>query len=249
MLFAVVNESTRVTDADVILMVEAVQMQMTANIAPAWGRVPANLVFFPKGAVLPANAQPCLILDTPDAPNALGYHDEDAHGKVYSKIFVSPVLDNGGVPLAGATTSVVSVASVLSHEVAEQFCDPTCNGWIDGTIHVHSKSYTSVALEVADPVENDGYTVITANGTHVTVSDFVFPAWFDGKAPKGTRFNQLNSLKAPFTMTSGGYLIVRTKPGTTSQVFGESRPAWRALTKSHKESRKLLVEAAPSGNP
>ena len=40
------------------------------------------------------------------------------------------------------------------------------------------------------------------------MSNFVYPTWFEPfKHPRGTKFDHLGLLKAPFTMTKGGYVI------------------------------------------
>ena len=101
--------------------VSAVAHQLRYHAAPAWGKSPVPVVFTSN----PQDAQPGTyvigILDDSDQANALGWHTEDAQGRVYGRVFASPVLDNGG----NALTRSLSVASVLSHEVLEAFIDPT----------------------------------------------------------------------------------------------------------------------------
>lgn len=236
MLFIVQNATKLVTDAEATKMAEAISAQVTSDLAPAWDRRPAQVLFVPRGQPVDPKAILCALLDSSDSPGALGYHDELPDGREYAKIFCKPVMENGGVALAGRE-GAVSIASVLSHEVCEAFVDPACNAWCDGPLKVAKKKYAAVALEVGDPVEAGSYNVTTSDGTVVSVSDFVHPAWFDPKAPAGSRFNQLNTLTAPLTMTPGGYLIVRKSGGIESQVFGEVRPKWRAKAKAHRASR------------
>lgn len=237
MHFAVQNLSTLVKDSDAELMAEAVAKQLLSDAAPAWLRTPAQVAFIPKMRAIDKSAILCILFDHADQAGALGYHDETPDGLQFARIFVKPVLDSGGTALKASTPQQVTVASVLSHEVLEAFVDPACNAWCDGPLKVAKKKYAAVALEVGDPVEAGSYDVTTASGAVVTVSDFVHPAWFDPKAPAGSRFNQLATLTAPMTMTQGGYLIVRNAAGKESQVFGEFRPKWRAKAKPKKTSR------------
>jgi hypothetical protein len=52
------------------------------------------------------------------------------------------------------------------------------------------------------------------------MSNFVHPAWFEPfKHPPGTKFDHLGLLKAPFSMTKGGYVIIK-KNGKVSQKYG-----------------------------
>ena len=234
MVYALINKSTRVTKDEAIKMMAACQKQLTMDIAPAWGRVPASMVMYTDIMDVPPEAQPLILMDNSDQAGALGYHDETAAGRPYARIFAGPVLDNGGAVLAGADPSVVTVASVLSHEVAEQFCDTSCVYWAD-TMGVEPNGADQVALEVADPVEADGYTVMVGNDK-VTVSNFVYPAWFDPKAPTGAKLDHMGTTHAPFTMSPGGYVIIR-KDGNESQVFGSMRAEWRAGAKAHPASR------------
>src|SRR5215469_10773978 len=95
--------------------------------------------------------------------DALGWHTENQGEVIFGRVFARPVLSNGG----DALTKPLSVATVLSHEVLETFCDPYCNLWAD------NGSGTAYALEVADPVESDSYPVAVPGRGEVTVSNFV----------------------------------------------------------------------------
>ena len=83
------------------------------------------------------------------------------------------------------------------------------------------------AFELCDPVQNDSYHV-SVNGTMVSLSNFIFPSWFnsEAKVPQNLPFDYMSNLKAPFTMSDGGYMIVR-QAGQESQVLGEGIPLWR----------------------
>lgn len=214
---AVLNKSTLLSDADASTMASACQFQVTHHLAPLSARGGWKVIFFGKGQVVPPVDFQIVIMDDPDQANALGYHTEDPDGKVWGRVFVKPVLDNGGSALKGA----LSVSAVLSHEVCETFCDKSVNMWVD------RMDGTMVALEVCDPVENDSYTVtVTApDGSHqvVSVSNFVTYAWFDKQAPAGSRFDFLHNVHAPLTMSPGGYMVVMdVHRAKVTEVFGST---------------------------
>ena len=79
--YAVVNNSTLVTDADAYSMFAAAKCQLYYHCAPAWGRRFMDSVFVPKGGAAPADAYPIYLLDNPDVAGVLGYHAEDPGGK------------------------------------------------------------------------------------------------------------------------------------------------------------------------
>lgn len=200
---SVTNESKRVTDGDVSKMVSAVGTQLARDVAPIWGLTP-TLESVPHGTPASPDAMPCTVSDTPDVPGAGGYHDEGDDGRPYIKVFTF----EGAAALTGSD----AVSVTFSHECGELTADAPANRWVDGPGGV------DYALELCDPVEGDTYEI-----DGVSVSNFVYPEYFDPKAPKGTKFDYLEKLSAPFTMTPHGYLIKRTEPGKVSQVFAAHR--------------------------
>ncbi len=225
MYIQVFNHSKRMTDLEVQIAVSACSYQLRYHAAPAWNRIVPHVVFTPTNSSILAGSYVIGIFDTSDQPGALGWHTEDVYGNVFGKVFVSPVLDNGGTTLVGNLT----VASVLSHEILEAFIDPAISDWSqadDGTLY---------AREVGDPVENDSYVVHTG-GLNVGVSNFVLPAWFDSQAKVGSRYDWLNNLHAPFTMTPGGYVVYMIA-GAVQQKFGDQYPEWKLETKKSELSR------------
>jgi hypothetical protein len=133
---------------------------------------------------VPVGSVPLLIVDNPDVANALGYHDVDPRGMPYGRVFVDPVLDNGGSALGDKGDPSLSVSAVLSHEVLEWWYDPACNDWAD-------RGRTSVAKELCDPVEADWYRI-----DGVAVSNYVLPAWFNPLDKVGP-FDRLGKLTKP----------------------------------------------------
>lgn len=233
MQIAILNHSTKVSDADAALMTQACAYQLTHHVAPKWAMIPVPVVFYPKGAILPSNARPIVILDRADTAGALGYHTEEG-GKIWGRIFCNPVLENGGVILYDhANPQNTSVSSVLSHEIVEMFVDPYINSWSDGPSLPQGSEY---ALEACDPVESDSY-VVSVGPTIVSVSNFICPHWSDAQCKATSGYDFLNNLKAPFTMTPGGYMVIRRGPGTEQQVYGETHPMWRRDMKASHVSR------------
>lgn len=206
-LISVINQSRRIADQDVAQMTLAVGKQLAEHVAPFYGLVPA-LEFVKQGGSPSPGACPCYVVDEPDVDGALGYHDEDGRGIAYIKVFVDPTLDNGGTVLVGPN----AVSVTLSHEVLELTGDAPANKWVDGP-----NGY-DFAYELCDAVEGDVYEV-----GGVSVSNFVLQAFFDPRAEAGSKFDFLGKLRAPFTMTPGGYQITRTEPGRISQIFAHAR--------------------------
>jgi hypothetical protein len=78
---------------------------------------------------------------------------------------------------------------ILSHEVFEMIVNPKMSASPEG-----------IFKEVSDPVMEDFYDV-----DGVLISDWVYPSWF---SPSGTYpFNKLGTLKKPFEIAKGGYIL------------------------------------------
>jgi len=136
--------------------------------------------------------------DDADTAGALGYHDLSHNGQPISKVFVKTTLKDG---------ELVSVTAC--HELFEMVIDPIANLWAEG------HDGTEYAYEMCDPVEEDTFAV-----DGVAMSNFVHPAWFEPfKHPPGTKYDHLGLLKKPFSMTKGGYMILK-KRGKVKEVFG-----------------------------
>jgi hypothetical protein len=201
MIFALVNRSTLVSNADAIEMARTVDMQLRKDVARLWGRTAPRVMFYPDASKVPPGNGVALfdLQDTDkDVPDALGYHDE-ANGRYYA-----PILDAGGTALSTPT----SVSSVLSHEAIELFGDAPVNIWADCPDSKYSTAY-----ELCDAVQGDSYFL-----NKVSVSNFLLPAWFDRQNTVGP-FDFMKELHAPFTMSKDGYMIVRTN-GRETQIMG-----------------------------
>jgi hypothetical protein len=218
-ILAVVRATNALTDVDVFRMGHAVTRQLEEHYAPFWEAQATPIIYCAKAESVPKGASVVALLDNADVADALGYHDVTPAGHSYGKVFVMDILEHGGSLFDGPN----SVSVTLSHEVLEVVADPYVNWWADGPAEMQH------AMEVCDPVEGDAYDI-----EGVSVSNFVGPRWFrKGDGP----YDWLQKLQAPFSISPGGYWIVRGRDGVISQTFGAEFPIWKADGKRHLASR------------
>jgi hypothetical protein len=208
---SVINESTVLADADVVPVVAALQKQVTNDFLPVWG-ADAELGIVPKGTQPPSGSWWLVVLDDSDQANALGYHDLTTEGLPIGKVFAASDLK------AGTSWTVTA-----SHELLEMLGDPNINL----TVFVQNSNTAGIlyAYEVCDACEDDslGYQV-----DNVLVSDFVYPAWFEGfRAEGSTQFDRMNKIQNPFQLLVNGYIgIFNVNSGSGwQQQTAEKRPA------------------------
>ena len=170
-----------------------------------------------------------VLLDDPDAADALGYHDLDRHGRPYARVFIDAILENDGTWLRGAN----SVSATISHEVCELVGDPTANHWVENA------RGALVAVELCDPVESCAYSISLRDGRRVSVSDFVYPDWFNPYVAPGTQVDHMGVLHKPFEIAPDGYVIHHTSAGTRS-IWGRTYPRWRKAAKRKPASRTYI---------
>ncbi len=216
------DKSSRVSDADVAIMVQACNL-LLPEVAKAWS-VNCPLVVMGCSTV---SAQEDdwifhLVDEDPRVPDALAYHDEDVYG-VSGFVLTKTILESGGVPLCHDLHPLTTrtVAAALFHELAEALVDPSCNIWWQ------NRAGAFIAAEVCDPVQ-DNNVLVTCTGPWSTValSDFVYPAWHDLTPKPGVRLCHTDSpgLHKPFQLAKGGYYVIY-RPGRDKEpqeVFGES---------------------------
>ena len=191
---ACINNATVALGVDFQGLVASLQKYVDAYFAPVWG-TPAKLV---RADDFVADAWAMVFLDKADVQDALGYHDLTPDGLPLSKVFVQTTLQ------AGQKVSVTA-----SHELAEMLVDPAINLCATGPKQL------IYAYETADAVEEEGFSI-----AGIAMSDFVYPAWFEGFRKAGsTQFDQLNKVKKPFEILKGGYMSV-FKNGQWTQIFG-----------------------------
>lgn len=216
---AVLNRATTISDAEVLKIVEALQVQVTNHFSPVWG-IGAHVKFVPKADLTSWKGYwNVVFLDTSDEANALGYHDLTPEGLPLGKVFVKTTKMYGG-----------KVSVTASHELLEMLGDPNIN------LMAQANDGTVYAYENCDAVEADGlgYQV-----DGITVSDFVTPEWFsDSLAGHDVRFDFKGHLSGPFELAAGGYISIRRPGQGWTQVFAdEVDPLARPRVGSRRERR------------
>ena len=199
MEIAVINESTRISDADVAFATRACAQQ-AEEFCAAWGIPQTAVAFYARGTAIPVTTTHAMVLvDDIGDPGILGFHDVD-EGVIYGRVLVQGDYQ---------ATSVT-----LSHEVLELLGDPRCNEWAPWT------GTRMQAREAADRVEGDTYVetaTILGETRGVNVSNYLLPSAFvPGSAGPWDRMGRLTSWDG---MTHGGYVIVRDEAGNVSNVF------------------------------
>src|SRR6202521_5426635 len=153
--------------------------------------------------------------DNADAARAEGYHALTKDGQPVAKVFVKPTL---------ADKQLVSVTA--AHELFEMAIDPIANLWAEAA------DGTEYAYEMCDPVEEDTFLV-----DGIQMSNFVHPSWFEPfKHPPGTKYDHLGLLTKPFSMTKGGYVIVK-KRGKVTQQYGSKAKKKRFAKENRLDHR------------
>jgi hypothetical protein len=228
---AVINESTVVKDSDALACVDALQIQVSRDFAPAWGGIDAHLMFIPRTnpPMAPApNQWQLVILDDSDQADALGYHELTASGLPLGKVFAKSDLD------AGYSWTVTA-----SHELLEMLADPNINDVAeldnaDGTI-------TFYAHEVCDAVEADdlGYEI-----DGVLLSDFVTPSWFVSGETGAVDF--MHRVSNPFQIAPGGYISVLQIPSSAAgwtQITADHKPGGPVAQRGSRRWRRSLPDS------
>jgi hypothetical protein len=232
---SIVNNSTkgRVTANEVNLMSKAAN-EMLKMYAPVWDAPAFYTKVYPKGATL-KNKYQLFLIDGDDVSEvpSYGYHTK-RNGQVLANISVDANLDrpNSGV-LKRTKPNGGAVSQTLCHEILEMIGNPDVNRLYPAQIPVYrmensigelveldpdqdtviSRTINGQAMffipaivfaERCDPVQENQLTV-TVEGREVEITDFIYPAWYDGADAKGP-YNQKNTLPRPFSMDPGGYL-------------------------------------------
>jgi hypothetical protein len=224
---AVINRSTKVTDAQVQALVPALQTQVRRDFAPVWG-VDADLAFVPSHGSPAPGAWWLVVLDTSDQAGALGYHDLTKEGLPLGKVFAGSDIQDG-----------YSWTATASHELLEMLGDPDIN--LTAAVESSNHAPKFYAYEVCDACEADQYGYKIGD---VLVSDFVYPAWFESFRKKGsTQFDFGKHLSKPLQLLPGGYIGVYdpTSGRGWTQVTAENEPhgyAARPRVGSRRERRR-----------
>lgn len=187
---AVINASSVLSDSAVANAVADIQIQITRDFAPAWG-VDAELIPVPTGVMPAPDAWWLVVLDNTDVAAALGYHDITPTGMPLGKAFAKTDLE---------TDHLWSVT--VSHEILEMLGDPWMNRLGFDVSDVTRPAFYN--YEICDACEDESFAY-KINDT--TVSDFVYPAWFDaGRSPNGQKLDHRGLISAPFQLLNGGFI-------------------------------------------
>jgi hypothetical protein len=207
---AVINMSTVLEDRDIRHSMKAIEHQIHHDFAPVWG-IDANISFAADDSGAPSGSWWLLILDDADQADVLGYHDLTDEGLPLGKVFARTDQQHG------ACWTVTA-----SHEVLEMLMDPDIN--LCAFVQTNNNNAMWYAYEVCDPCELDdqGYSI-----DGVQVSDFVYPAWFQGFQETGATFDRNERIYQPFQLLPGGYASVFEVPSGLGwyQINGPPAPA------------------------
>lgn len=223
---AVVNQSRmfRGARAEVLdRIVQAVQTQVERDFCPAWNRLPLAVLSVPDGDPVPMGAALVYLVDKiTDVQGAVGYHKADERGFFCGFVAVEAIARLGGTMVSGSS----SVSVALSHEVLELLGNPAVNLWAD------CPDGRSIAHEVCDPVSGDYYDIeveplSVGRSEKVSVSNFVYPDWFNPHVSSGCPLDHMQVLSNPFIHRSTGYAVTYDR-GKERPIFGDRVPAMRA---------------------
>lgn len=202
------------TSARLAKIAAVIQRQVREHFAPHYGKPNVSVSTGPAPA--PGDPSvPVYVRASSDVPGAAGYHDDEG-------VFV---FTDG---LAPGDVGPFTLPVVLSHEILEALGDPAANLWAD------DENGTEYARELCDAVESFSYEI-----DGVSVSDFVFPCFFDptGAAP----YSYLGAPSAPLSTAAANgadYQIVRTvDENGIQQVTADLSRHPRAKSKAAPTSR------------
>lgn len=216
MQIGIIN-SAGLDDRDVALWADACDRQLL-QVCGTY-RIPYTpVVFYARPDNLPVasgDVRLLTIVKSLNIPGAEGIH-QNLFGLVFSRVEASD------------QTSVD-----MSHEIIEQGVNPYLDRWVtlpDGR---------EIAKEISDPCEDESYLETGSVGDierPISVSDYVLPSYFD---PKGRPpYDRKAMLGAPFSLTPGGYYVVKDAAGVRSAVFASRARDLRAGSRG----RRLTAE-------
>lgn len=223
MEFAVLNRSTKLSNADVCYLVEAVARQVV-EFCTAWNVATPAVAFYATDIGLPADdIIVCTYVDQLDVPDAIAYHTTDPAGRPVC--FMLPP----GDPLD---------ATDLGHEILETITDPTADRW------EKMPNGSETAVESVDAVQSKFYqqdATVLGETRSVKVTDYLCPRWF-GATDSGP-FDRTGDVSAPFTLAAGGYMVVLSADGTETNVFGDRAAAAEKLHDPGSRMNRRLTGA------
>lgn len=219
---AFINESTVVTDKEVKIVMNALQVQVRRDFSDVWG-IDADLAFYSNKERAPDDHWWIVILDRPDFAGAYGYHELTPKGLPLGKVFPKLDMDDGN---PWSTTA--------SHELLEMLADPGVNLMVCRNSGRHGN--VLYAYEVCDPCQNIKYSYKIGG---VPVSNFVYPSWFEQIShPKGTKFDHLGKIREPFQLLPEGYINIYRLNANKGWEEKSGRGLRKAKLKKHAHTRR-----------
>ena len=219
--FFIRNASTRLADADLVLIVKGIEEQLLGQFCTDWSINRIHAAIVPKenmNAFTIRTSPKDLLLTIYDlSVDAL---DNESIAIPNANVFVSPILNNGGSVLLGDNDSIPTLAQLISHEMFELIIDSFYSmWWFNGS--------TMYAADVCDPVQGN-VVKINVKNIQIGYSDWVTPAWTHKKSTNTNdivSYNHLNTLTEPFTMSPSG-CIMTISGGVISYYFGDKVIGW-----------------------
>jgi uncharacterized protein DUF4062 len=219
---AVVNESTTVSDQEAETVASALQIQVHRDFAPAWG-IDAQIVFVPKGSKAPTDSWSLVVLDDSDSPQTLGYRDLGPDGLLRGKVFVR------------TSQEYKCPWSVTASDILlDMLLDPRGNRV---ALRQRGKDVRLYGYSACSPCQDAkfAYKIDT-----VSVSDFVFPAWFEGPGKTNTaKFDFANHISRPYQVLDGGFASVIDAHSDRgwSLAFSYDRDRWSSQKGKRKKKK------------
>lgn len=220
----------------------ALEHWWNADVASLWDTLPnVSIRVLDSEKDLDSDVWPFFIRHTLDVKDALADHSTTDEGTPTLEAGLDVILDNGG-SIIGPN----GLAAAMAHELGEAGKDPFCDVYfliLEGPHIGKMGSY-----EICDPCQDGSYESPIEKG--VFLSNFVGPDYFS--VVRGSRYDFMDKLSAPMTITAGGYMELFDGKHFT-QVFGEKMPEWQRRFKSkfsrHARHRRriqhVLANLAP----
>lgn len=229
---ALVSNHPSVTPRELARVASAISVQVTRDLAPAWG-ISATVDPFHSLDDVPHTHMPVIVEADIDTPGAAGVHENEQDGSPFALVAYSP-----------------DWSLTASHETLEMLVDPSGSRLFPCTLDGQP---VKVLAEVCDPSEDDAYAY-SING--VKVSDFYYPSYLD---PQGDLVCAKNSPLTPLGVLPGGYLSYVDASGTWHQItwFDGDTPtittlgrlvktgSWRSVIDKHVNARRAGIALPP----
>ena len=245
----VYNKSTVVSNNEVAIMVAACNI-LIKKVCFIWNLLPVTITHLVT--LIDVNYIFYIIDNTTLTPNMVSCYTS-TNGKVSGYILAKNILNNGGVTLYKDATTY-TVAAALFHEIVETIIDPTINTWWRlNTLNMVAGDICNPVLNNLIVVQTPNPNVnpcnklgcsfnkykgplvretplTNTNVVSVALCDFLYPTWFDPilTISTGIVYNYANTLTKPFSISSGGYVVLLDN--TTNKLtykYGSKVPAWQ----------------------